>query len=466
MERGKERIPSHSQRPFRGSKEPTFLVHQAVLPRDSHSTLLPEIHCGSLTENIKANTQKRRPGTVILSKRPSRIMSGSQPSPPVIPPRRPWFQICYICGREFGSKSLTIHEPQCLQKWRIENSKLPKHLRRTEPSKPQPVGGNGSYNLQAANEEAFQSAQAQLLPCGYCGRTFLPDRLLVHQRSCKPKGENPRTPDTDGPDVPTGLKKTSSCITARPRALICYICGREFGTLSLPIHEPKCLEKWKIENDRLPKELRRPLPQKPKPLPSGQHSQERVSQTGLVPCPNCGRTFAPDRLPVHQRSCKSQPNGPKIPDSNLERKDGPNVPNNSKQQRNKAAQNEDKDFASSYVQSTLNFTPIMIRRPPTIVCYICGREYGTKSISIHEPQCLKKWHNENNLLPKELRRPEPKKPEVRIISAKGFYDLDALNEAAWTSAQSQLVPCDVCGRTFLPDRLIVHQRSCKPKAAK
>ncbi|OWK12445.1 hypothetical protein Celaphus_00003442, partial [Cervus elaphus hippelaphus] len=110
--------------------------------------------------------------------------------------------------------------------------------------------------------------------------------------------------------------------------------------------------------------------------------------------------------------------------------------------------------------------PTMIRRPPTVVCYICGREYGTKSIAIHEPQCLKKWHNENNLLPKELRRPEPKKPEVRTITAKGFYDLDALNEAAWTSAQSQLVPCNICGRTFLPDRLIVHQRSCKPKVAK
>ena len=63
----------------------------------------------------------------------------------------------------------------------------------------------------------------------------------------------------------------------------------------------------------------------------------------------------------------------------------------------------------------------MIRRPPTIICYICGREYGTKSIAIHEPQCLKKWHNENNLLPKELRRPEPKKPEVRTISGK-FLD--------------------------------------------
>ncbi|NXA26810.1 ZN474 protein, partial [Ibidorhyncha struthersii] len=103
------------------------------------------------------------------------------------------------------------------------------------------------------------------------------------------------------------------------------------------------------------------------------------------------------------------------------------------------------------------------RRPPAVICYICGREYGTKSISIHEPQCLKKWHQENDMLPKHLRRSEPKKPEVNPILAKGFYDLDSLNEAAWISAQNQLVPCDICGRTFLPDRLIVHQQSCKPK---
>ncbi|XP_051019155.1 zinc finger protein 474 [Acomys russatus] len=340
MERGNERIPSQSQRTFHTSKEPTFLIHQEVLPSDSHSTLLLEAKCDDLTENVKASIQKRRPGTVILSKRSSRIMSESQPRPPVIPSRRPGFRICYICGREFGSQSIAIHEPQCLEKWRVENSKLPKHLRRPEPSKPQPVRGSGSYSLQAANEEAFQSAQAQLLPCEYCGRTFLPDRLLVHQRSCKPKGE--RTPNVDVPDVPTGLKKTSSGTSARPRTLICYICGREFGTLSLPIHEPKCLEKWKIENDRLPRELRRPLPQKPQPLPTGQPSQEGASQAALVPCPNCGRTFALDRLPVHQRSCKPQPNGPKSPNSNLERKGDPHAATNSKQQRNVATPTEDK----------------------------------------------------------------------------------------------------------------------------
>ena len=27
-----------------------------------------------------------------------------------------------------------------------------------------------------------------------------------------------------------------------PHTVVCYICGREFGTKSLPFHEPKCLQ--------------------------------------------------------------------------------------------------------------------------------------------------------------------------------------------------------------------------------
>lgn len=41
--------------------------------------------------------------------------------------------------------------------------------------------------------------------------------------------------------------------------------------------------------------------------------------------------------------------------------------------------------------------------------------------------------------------------------------LEALNQAAYDTYNSEAMSkCDVCGRTFLPDRLIIHQRSCKP----
>ncbi|XP_047493710.1 zinc finger protein 474-like isoform X2 [Penaeus chinensis] len=40
--------------------------------------------------------------------------------------RPPGFVQCYVCQREFGSRSIEIHEPQCLEKWRARNAKLPK----------------------------------------------------------------------------------------------------------------------------------------------------------------------------------------------------------------------------------------------------------------------------------------------------------------------------------------------------
>lgn len=31
-----------------------------------------------------------------------------------------------------------------------------------------------------------------------------------------------------------------------------------------------------------------------------------------------------------------------------------------------------------------------------VVCYICKRKFGTRSIAIHQPQCLKKWQMINH----------------------------------------------------------------------
>ena len=39
----------------------------------------------------------------------------------------------------------------------------------------------------------------------------------------------------------------------RPKALVCYICGREYGTRSLEIHVKSCAKKWEYEQDKLPK---------------------------------------------------------------------------------------------------------------------------------------------------------------------------------------------------------------------
>ena len=107
---------------------------------------------------------------------------------------RPLLPVCYICGRQFGTQSLAIHEKACLKKWQQEQDKLPAHLKRGIPQKPDP-----SLSQADANEAAYESYSQSLVPCENCGRTFLPDRLEVHLRSCRPgKTSSPRSPSPRG----------------------------------------------------------------------------------------------------------------------------------------------------------------------------------------------------------------------------------------------------------------------------
>lgn len=89
-----------------------------------------------------------------------------------------------------------------------------------------------------------------------------------------------------------------------------------------------------------------------------------AAQSQLIPCPKCGRTFAPDRIDVHERSCKSA--GSKIP------------------QRSNGTKHQEMDgHSSGYSSGKYSKTPNEPEpvKPKTVVCYICGREFGTQSIA-------------------------------------------------------------------------------------
>ena len=126
----------------------------------------------------------------------------------------------------------------------MENSQLPRNQRRPAPVKPTMlpnIGPGGEHiDKDRLNQAAYESAQNQLIPCKNCGRTFQPDRLPVHERSCKKKpsnGNGPAPPqrvvrqgtfdkeEVSSPKPPSGPVK--------PVSVVCYICGREFGTKSI-----------------------------------------------------------------------------------------------------------------------------------------------------------------------------------------------------------------------------------------
>ncbi|KEG12458.1 hypothetical protein DQ04_01701090 [Trypanosoma grayi] len=128
---------------------------------------------------------------------------------------------------------------------------------------------------------------------------------------------------------------------SRPNFLFCYLCGLQFSSASLPIHQPQCYVKKLIEWERMD-----PAKRGPKPLDPESHEKQMKElcavKTGkdnvrggkmrgrdldrfnemqidhfntnmLLKCENCGRTFLPDRLEVHQRSCKPGSSGASKP---------------------------------------------------------------------------------------------------------------------------------------------------------
>jgi len=121
------------------------------------------------------------------------------------------------------------------------------------------------------------------------------------------------------------------------------------------------------------------------------------------------------------------------------------------------------------------------RPPPTVVCYICGRSYGTASITIHSKACAKRFEEEQSQLPKAQRRPLPQPPSTELLAelaaaggggggglagAAAYRIIEAHNEAAFRQYNDvTLVACALCGRTFSgPDRLRIHNRSCTPES--
>ena len=99
------------------------------------------------------------------------------------------------------------------------------------------------------------------------------------------------------------------------------------------------------------------------------------NENGMDACPNCARTFLPDRLIVHLRSCnKAHGKVDKVPDP---KKGGGGMGGGSMS-----------NSKSSGAIGSPSKGPAFITRPKTIVCYICGREYGTASIEIHLKTCI------------------------------------------------------------------------------
>ena len=86
---------------------------------------------------------------------------------------------------------------------------------------------------------------------------------------------------------------------------------------------------------------------------------------------------------------------------------------------------------------------------------------GAGSISIHETQCLKKFHDQQAALPAEERKRAPTRPSMGGAGGASA-SLEERNALAKQAYEDQvMVRCEGCQRTFSgQDRLEIHMRGC------
>ena len=113
-------------------------------------------------------------------------------------------------------------------------------------------------------------------------------------------------------------------VSSGPKALACYVCGRQTILSSYAIHTKQCKKLFEAREAQKPLKDRKPCPKEPEALQAFLNSNDgngrntnisdeiytqlqkeatKRATLGLCACKNCGRTFLEDKLQVHLKSC-------------------------------------------------------------------------------------------------------------------------------------------------------------------
>ena len=192
---------------------------------------------------------------------------------------------CYICGRQYMVHSFAIHEKQCRELFeKREEVKLPRERKKC-PSNPMlgiKLTGSKS-DIDAYNAAAAETWTTSLSECQFCGRRFLPEKLAIHNRSCR--ADNPARSVNDNRSRTPAALETASGSSNTPRA---RFETNESSAIrpSSAHHRPSSSSNSKIEKS------------------GGNYPSESNSGGPSIECSGCGRTFNSTAFATHTKICQ------------------------------------------------------------------------------------------------------------------------------------------------------------------
>eukprot|EP01038_Epipyxis_sp_PR26KG_P007238 gene7238-9869_t len=105
--------------------------------------------------------------------------------------------------------------------------------------------------------------------------------------------------------------------------------------------------------------------------------------------------------------------------------------------------------------------------PKARTCFICGRQTLIHGFDYHVEQCRDLFIKRESLKPPKERRSCPVDPMIMQQQYLGsstskltHRELDELNIASQKSWSETLIKCKNCDRSFLPDKIGIHNKSC------
>lgn len=248
------------------------------------------------------------------------------------------------CGVAYLPHSLKIHEKKCLGLNKTSTVAEQKEIK-TEQSMANftgklPCDLNNIQNVEYVSEKPSE----ELLKSPY----------LKHEKKCFPQSLEVASGSED-------LPHNESRLAAKPKTIICYICGKEFLKASYKFHEKKCASKHQNAFDDKGLTRKDQIEDE-----KSSHCQTQKKTPNTQPCYICGKEVLSSSIHIHEQQC---------------------------QKKAELLKNANKQKSSLKTKQTV--TPMKNKTTPkTKSCYICGQTCLLSSIKFHERQCEKKWNKE------------------------------------------------------------------------